>query len=175
MQALLYAVIRAYISGVPPSSTLPTKTPVSTVSLEENAATSTGLSRKEASSLIHKWQKAKAAALGARHSLTELPVVLDGDLLRQWSERANELSTNGWHYDHRLYSCQVIDVDAGSTADKAIITAAFKEGVTVHKGSITEPQTFTSEYEVMYTARKQSEGTWVLISAQVKSPQASKA
>lgn len=164
------------MSGVAPFSTLPrTDTAISAVSVGDGAISSTGLSYKEASSLIHRWQKVKSAALGAQHAMTELPLVLEGDLLAQWSDRANTLKANGWHYAHRLYNCKVLRVDPGSTANTATITAAFKEVVTVQKGLSSAPQTFTSEYEVTYTARQHSQGTWVLNSAQVKSPHASRA
>jgi hypothetical protein len=134
------------------------------------------LSRSEATSLISKWQKTKAAALGSSHSLSGLSSVLSGDLLKQWHERAATLQAKGWHYSHTLHSSKIEDVVPGPVPGTAIVTAAFKEGVTVHKGnsaseegadSSQNQQTFISEYQVVYQTIKQGD-SWMLVSAVVQ-------
>ena len=130
------------------------------------------ITRGEASSLVSRWQKIKAKALGPDHCLADLSSVLSGDLLRQWRERAEALQSNGWHYTHQLYTSKIESVVAvgGGAGPGAQVTAFFKEGVTVHKPGGVEPQTFVSEYRVVYETGLNSNGQWVLVSAAVVQP-----
>ncbi|KAL4527758.1 hypothetical protein Ndes2437A_g02897 [Nannochloris sp. 'desiccata'] len=141
-----------------------------------NPAGTKALSHSEATSLISKWHKTKAAALGSSHSLSGLSSVLSGDLLKQWQDRAAALQAKGWHYTHTLHSSKIEDVVPGPAPGTAIITAAFKEGVTVHKGcedggtpsnGDRQQQTFISEYKVVYQTIKQGDA-WMLVSAVVQ-------
>ncbi len=152
----------------------PTATPFS-ASFAATAAASNpvgtkALSRSEAGSLISKWQKTKAAALGSSHTLSGLSSVLSGDLLKQWHDRAAALQAKGWHYTHTLYTSKVEDVVPGPAPGTAIVTASFKEGVTVHKvdeNNEESEQTFISEYQVVYQTIKQGD-SWMLVSAVVQ-------
>jgi hypothetical protein len=160
------------------STATPTPThfspPIAAVAAASNPAGTKPLSRNEATSLVSKWQKTKAAALGSSHSLSGLSSVLFGDLLKQWHDRAAALQAKGWHYTHTLHSSKIEDVVEGPVPGTAIITSAFKEGVTVHKGSEdvdggsdNQQQTFISEYKVVYQTIKQGDN-WMLVSAVVQ-------
>lgn len=128
------------------------------------------LSRGEAASLVSKWQRVKAAALGPKHAVGGLSTVLRGDLLHQWQERSTQLETKGWHYTHTLHSCKIVEVAPGRAPGTAVVIVSMKEGVAVHKGSDVDPQTFTSEYQVVYQVEYENNGGWLLTGAVVQGP-----
>lgn len=126
-------------------------------------------SRREAAAVVSRWQHIKAAALGSGHHADGLQAVLQGEVLQQWQERSAQLTAKGWHYDHDLQSSKVTAIAAGTAPGTAVVTAAFREGVTVHKGAAVEPQTFVSEYEVTYEMAQQQGGAgWVITAAHVQ-------
>lgn len=161
-----YLAVRAALPALAPAAT-----PKAAIAPVPVAATTAGvakpLSRGEASSLVTKWQRIKAAALGPQHAMDGLDGVLAGELLTQWQDRAVQLTSKGWHYTHDLQSCKVVEVVPGPVAGTALITAAMREGVTVHKGPDVDPQSFASEYQVVYHAVRGESG-WVLTGAVIQ-------
>lgn len=174
----LFAARTHLVSFFSPAAPTQFSPSVAATAATSNPAGTKPLSRSEATSLISKWQKTKAAALGSSHSLPGLSSVLSGDLLKQWYDRAAALQAKGWHYTHTLHSSNIEDVVPGPAPGTAIVTASFKEGVTVHKGSEdggakssgggdNQQQTFISEYKVVYQTIKQGDN-WMLVSAVVQ-------
>lgn len=164
--AAVRAGVPSILAGSTTAPSMITSLPTSTVVQPSSSAVS--MSKGDAASLIQRWQRIKANALGPRHSSEALSSVLQGDVLQQWKERASLVASRGWYYSHDLQSCKILDVRPSSViANGVTVTANFREGVTVHKADGSEPQTFVSDYQVVYEVVKGVNG-WVISNARVQ-------
>lgn len=126
------------------------------------------LSKSQASSLVDKWQRIKAEALGPNHNLEKLEDILSGALLHQWKTRALDLQKKDWYYEHNLKSIAIDSVKQGNTPGIATVQATFKEGLAVHKPNKPDTDTFMSDYSVQYTAVHLGKDRWVFTEAKVQ-------
>lgn len=55
-----------------------------------------------AEQVVRHWQQIKALALGGTHEVHRLADVLDGRMLQQWKARAEDVRTQGWHWEYRV-------------------------------------------------------------------------
>lgn len=50
-----------------------------------------------AEELLSRWHNVKAEALGATHNTELLADVLEGNMLKQWKDRAHYVKKDGWY------------------------------------------------------------------------------
>jgi len=124
------------------------------------------LSKGQAYSLIQRWQKIKADALGQYHKTEGLNKVLGNQLSNEWRARAGELKSKGWHYVHDSHKCKVKSVKAGHQEKTFEVIADINEDVVIHKGGSVAPQRFSSSYTVTYLFDLSGDG-WKMTSASI--------
>eukprot|EP00890_Picochlorum_soloecismus_P004691 jgi/Picsp_1/5222/NSC_02585-R1_protein len=124
------------------------------------------LSKGQAYSLIQRWQKIKADALGRYHRTEGLNQVLGNQLSNEWTARAGELKSKGWHYVHDSHKCKVKSVKRGDQEKTFEVTADINEDVVIYKGGSVSPQRFSSSYTVTYIFDLSGDG-WKMTSASV--------
>ena len=124
------------------------------------------LSKGQAYSLIQRWQKIKADALGKYHKTEGLNKVLSNQLTSEWTARAGDLKSKGWHYVHDNHKCKVKSVKPGDQEKTFEVIADIKEDVVIYKGGSVAPQRFSSSYTVTYIFDKSGDG-WKMSSASI--------
>ncbi|KAF6169458.1 hypothetical protein GIB67_004739 [Kingdonia uniflora] len=106
-----------------------------------------------AESLVRKWQNIKSLALGPEHCLTKLPEVLEGQMLKIWTDRAVEIAQHGWYWEYTLISLTVDSVTVSMNGRRAMVEATLEEEA--HLIDLNEPEhndsrniTYTTRYEM---------------------------
>ncbi|CAM6090247.1 unnamed protein product [Calypogeia fissa] len=122
---------------------------------ERQAVEVTKMDARVAEHMVRKWQTAKARALGASHSVSHLPEVLEGKMLESWTDRVNEVARNGWYWEYRLVGLNIDSVTVSDDGRKAIVEATLQEAARLfdsknpeHKDSYRS--TYTTRYELQY-------------------------
>ncbi|KAH7692689.1 Protein ACCUMULATION AND REPLICATION OF CHLOROPLASTS 6-like IMS domain-containing protein [Dioscorea alata] len=109
-----------------------------------------------AENLVCKWQNVKSHALGPDHYLAELPEVLDGRMLKIWSDRAAEISQRGWFWEYKLLGVTIDSVTVSVDGNRAMVEATIEEAA--HLTDPVQPEhndsyntTYTSRYEMSFS------------------------
>ncbi|XP_062163902.1 protein ACCUMULATION AND REPLICATION OF CHLOROPLASTS 6, chloroplastic [Alnus glutinosa] len=80
-----------------------------------------------AEGLVRNWQNIKSQAFGPDHCLEILPEVLDGEMLKIWTDRAAEIAQLGWFYDYGLLNLTIDSVTVSLDGRRAVVEATLKE------------------------------------------------
>ncbi|KAI3432032.1 uncharacterized protein J3R85_007697 [Psidium guajava] len=105
---------------------------------------------KLAESLVRRWQFIKSQALGPDHCLEKLPEVLDGQMLKIWTNRADEIAHNGWFWDYSLISLTIDSVTLSMDGRRATVEATLEESACLT--DVNNPERNDS-YNKIYTTR----------------------
>ncbi|CAA7041702.1 unnamed protein product [Microthlaspi erraticum] len=111
---------------------------------------------RTAESLVYKWQKIKSQAFGRDHCIEMLPEVLDGRMLKIWTDRAAETAQLGLVYDYTLLKLSVDSVTVSADGTRALVEATLEESAClsdlVHpENNATDVRTYTTRYEVFWS------------------------
>ncbi|XP_010907356.1 protein ACCUMULATION AND REPLICATION OF CHLOROPLASTS 6, chloroplastic isoform X2 [Elaeis guineensis] len=109
-----------------------------------------------AETLVHKWQNVKSQALGPDHCLIKLPEVLDGRMLKLWTDRAAEIAQHGWFWQYTLLGVTVDSVIVSLDGYRATVEATIQEAAQLTDGAHPEHNdsystTYTTRYEMAYS------------------------
>ncbi|KAF7829605.1 protein ACCUMULATION AND REPLICATION OF CHLOROPLASTS 6, chloroplastic [Senna tora] len=106
-----------------------------------------------AEALVRTWQNIKSQALGPDHCLGRLQEVLDGEMLKIWTDRAAEIAQLGWFYDYTLVNLNIDSVTISQNGKRAVVEATLEEST--HLTAIGHPEhdasncrTYTTRYEL---------------------------
>lgn len=106
-----------------------------------------------AEGLVRKWQNIKSQAFGPDHSVAKLAEVLDGRMLKIWTDRASEIAQLGWFYDYSLLNLSIESVTVSLDGQRAVVEATIEESTQLtdllhpeHDDSNT--RTYTTRYEM---------------------------
>ncbi|XP_042485385.1 protein ACCUMULATION AND REPLICATION OF CHLOROPLASTS 6, chloroplastic [Macadamia integrifolia] len=109
-----------------------------------------------AESLVREWQNIKSYALGPDHCLSKLPEVLDGQMLKIWTDRAKDIVQHGWHWDYTLLGLTIDSVTVTLDGRRALVEATLEETARLtdaihpeHNDSYST--TYTTRYEMSYS------------------------
>ncbi|GAB4839450.1 Protein ACCUMULATION AND REPLICATION OF CHLOROPLASTS 6 [Ancistrocladus abbreviatus] len=103
-----------------------------------------------AEGLVRKWQDIKSQALGQDHYLEKLPEVLDGNMLKIWTERATHVAKRGWYWDYTLFGVAIDSVTVTQDGRSATVEATLEESACLT--DVAYPQ-HNDSYNRMYTMR----------------------
>ncbi|KAF3577185.1 hypothetical protein DY000_02030790 [Brassica cretica] len=111
---------------------------------------------RTAESLVSKWQKIKSQAFGRDHCIEMLPEVLDGRMLKIWTDRASETKQLGLVYDYTLLKLSVDSVTVSADGTRALVEATLEESAClsdlVHpENNATDVRTYTTRYEAFWS------------------------
>ncbi|CAL1355714.1 unnamed protein product [Linum trigynum] len=113
------------------------------------------LSRQHASlaeGVVRKWQNVQSQAFGPDHCLGKLTEVLDGRMLKLWTDRAAEIAKLGWVYDCMLLDLTVNSVTMSSDEQHTVLEATINESIAltdaVHPTSGPKTTTYSTRYEI---------------------------
>ncbi|KAL3640946.1 Protein ACCUMULATION AND REPLICATION OF CHLOROPLASTS 6, chloroplastic [Castilleja foliolosa] len=120
-----------------------------------------------AESLVRKWQSVKSLALGPDHCLEKLSEVLDGQMLKIWTERGAEIAQHGWFWDYRLLNLNIDSVTVSVDGRRSIVEATLEESAQLtdvahpeHNDSYST--TYTTRYEMSFV-----ESGWKIVEGAV--------
>ncbi|KAJ1398020.1 hypothetical protein SESBI_31358 [Sesbania bispinosa] len=109
-----------------------------------------------AEALVRKWQNIKSQAFGPDHCLGRLQEVLDGEMLKIWTDRAAEIAERGWSYDYTLEDLNIDSVTISQNGRRAVVETTLKEsahltavGHAQHDAS--NSRTYTTRYEMSFS------------------------
>ncbi|XP_010494186.1 PREDICTED: protein ACCUMULATION AND REPLICATION OF CHLOROPLASTS 6, chloroplastic [Camelina sativa] len=111
---------------------------------------------RTAESIVSKWQKIKSQAFGHDHRIEMLPEVLDGRMMKIWTDRAAETAQLGLVYDYTLLKLSVDSVTVSADGTRALVEATLEESAClsdlVHpENNATDVRTYTTRYEVFWS------------------------
>ncbi|XP_024530626.1 protein ACCUMULATION AND REPLICATION OF CHLOROPLASTS 6, chloroplastic isoform X1 [Selaginella moellendorffii] len=108
-----------------------------------------------AEQLIRKWQAAKAKALGVTRGITQLNEILDGQMLKSWTDRAVEVAKHGWYWEYKLLEINIDSVTISEDGRRAMVEATLEETARLYDSN--NPQrndsyksSYTTRYELHY-------------------------
>ncbi|KAJ7530553.1 hypothetical protein O6H91_14G008000 [Diphasiastrum complanatum] len=116
-----------------------------------------------AEDLVRTWQVAKSQALGFSHSIDLMHEILDGQMLKSWSERANNIAKHGWYWDYKLIGVNIDSVTISQDGKRALIEATLQEAACLFDNQESKQK---DSYESTYTTRYEAflkEGRWKII------------
>ncbi|KFK32921.1 hypothetical protein AALP_AA6G306600 [Arabis alpina] len=130
-------------------------TPIGSVKADDSVALPR-MDARTAESLVSKWQKIKSQAFGHDHCIEMLPEVLDGRMLKIWTDRAAETAKLGLVYDYTLLKLSVDSVTVSADGTRALVEATLEESAClsdlVHpENNATDVRTYTTRYEVFWS------------------------
>lgn len=105
---------------------------------------------KLAEDIVRKWQSIKSKALGSDHSVASLQEVLDGNMLKVWTDRAAEIERNGWFWDYKLSDVTIDSITVSMDGRRATVEATIEEAGQLT--DVTNPKNNDS-YDTKYTTR----------------------
>ena len=109
-----------------------------------------------AEELIRRWYVAKSEALGSSHDMDRLDEVLEGNMLRQWTQRAQSVQRDGVHWEYTLQELAVGSVSVGEDGRRATIDANIKEKAELidsGKKADAYAATYTVQYNLVMTKK----------------------
>ncbi|KAK6115258.1 hypothetical protein DH2020_007527 [Rehmannia glutinosa] len=123
--------------------------------LVENSEEIPRMDARFAENLVRKWQSVKSLALGPDHCLGKLSEVLDGQMLKIWTDRAMEIAQHGWFWDYQLVNLNIDSVTVSVDGRRAIIEATLEESAQLTDTSHPEHNdsystTYTTRYETCF-------------------------
>ncbi|ESQ44826.1 hypothetical protein EUTSA_v10003151mg [Eutrema salsugineum] len=143
-----------------------TASDIATVVKAEDSEALPRMDARTAESLVCKWQKIKSQAFGRDHCIEKLPEVLDGRMLKIWTDRATETAQLGLVYDYTLLKVSVDSVTVSADGTRALVEATLEESAClsdlVHpENNATDVRTYTTRYEAFWskTGWKITEGS----------------
>ncbi|XP_009335546.2 protein ACCUMULATION AND REPLICATION OF CHLOROPLASTS 6, chloroplastic [Pyrus x bretschneideri] len=106
-----------------------------------------------AEGLVRKWQNIKSQAFGPNHSLEKLSEVLDGEMLKIWTDRATEIAQLNWSYDYTLLNLSIDSVTVSLDGQRAVVEATLEEmaqltDVLHPEHNDSNRRTYTTRYEM---------------------------
>ncbi|KAE8659869.1 Protein ACCUMULATION AND REPLICATION OF CHLOROPLASTS 6 [Hibiscus syriacus] len=106
-----------------------------------------------AEGIVRKWQNIKSEAFGPDHRLDKLPEVLDGQMLKTWTDRAAEIAQLGWIYEYSLMNMTIDSVTLSLDGQRAVVEATLEESTfltDVHhpENNASNLQSYTTRYEM---------------------------
>ncbi|KAK6938912.1 ARC6, IMS domain [Dillenia turbinata] len=122
---------------------------------------------KFAEGLVRKWQTIKSQALGPDHSLGKLPEVLDGHMLKLWSDRAADIAQHGWFWDYTLLNLTIDSITVSVDGRRAVVEATLEESACLT--DLAHPENNDS-YSTTYTTRYEmawSKSSWKIMEGAV--------
>ncbi|PKI77402.1 hypothetical protein CRG98_002175 [Punica granatum] len=122
-------------------------------SLKEMSEELPRMDARLAESLVRKWQVIKSQALGPDHCLEKLPEVLDGQMLKIWTDRAAEIAQNGWFWDYTLLNLGIDSVTLSLDGRRATVEVTLEESARLTDVKNPErndsySRTYTTRYEM---------------------------
>nr|CAD1821415.1 unnamed protein product [Ananas comosus var. bracteatus] len=109
-----------------------------------------------AETLVRKWQNIKSLALGPDHSLAQLKEVLEGRMLKIWTDRVAEIAQHGWFWEYTLLGVTIDSVTVSLDGRRATVEATIEEAAKLtdvahseHNDSYTA--TYTTRYEMSHS------------------------
>ncbi|RVW64377.1 Protein accumulation and replication of chloroplast 6, chloroplastic [Vitis vinifera] len=103
-----------------------------------------------AEGLVRKWQSIKSQALGPDHCLGKLPEVLDGQMLKIWTDRAADIAQHGWFWEYTLLNLTIDSVTVSLDGRRAMVEATLEESARL---TDTLHQEHNDSYSTTYTTR----------------------
>lgn len=103
-----------------------------------------------AESLVRKWQSIKSIALGPDHNFGKLTEVLDGQMLKIWTDRATEIAQHGWFWNYRLLNLNIDSVTVSFDGKRATVEATLEESAQLTDTAHPE---HNDSYSTIYTTR----------------------
>lgn len=100
--------------------------------------------------IVRKWQDVKSQALGPDHFLGKLSEVLDGQMLKVWTDRAAEIAQHGWFWDYELLNLTIESVTVSADGRRAIVEATLEESARLT--DVAHPE-HDDSYSTTYTTR----------------------
>ncbi|KAK8551799.1 hypothetical protein V6N13_120233 [Hibiscus sabdariffa] len=106
-----------------------------------------------AEGIVRKWQHIKSEVFGPDHCLDKLPEVLDGQMLKTWTDRAAEIARLGWIYEYSLLNMAIDSVTLSLDGQRAVVEATLEESTRltdVHhqENNASNVQSYTTRYEM---------------------------
>lgn len=106
-----------------------------------------------AEGIVRKWQNIKSEAFGPDHRLDKLPEVLDGQMLKTWTDRAAEIAQLGWVYEYSLLNMAIDSVTLSLDGQRAVVEATLEESTCltdVHhpENNASNVNSYTTRYEM---------------------------
>ncbi|KAI5078394.1 hypothetical protein GOP47_0006065 [Adiantum capillus-veneris] len=120
-----------------------------------------------AEQLVQRWQAAKAHALGQDHAVEKLSEVLEGSMLKSWSERAWHISKNGWCWEYKFSNLNIESVTISTDERRATVEATLREAANLYDENKLE---VIDSYDSTYTTRYELSvinGVWKITSGAV--------
>ncbi|XP_075479783.1 protein ACCUMULATION AND REPLICATION OF CHLOROPLASTS 6, chloroplastic isoform X1 [Primulina tabacum] len=109
-----------------------------------------------AESLVRKWQSIKSIALGPDHNFGKLTEVLDGQMLKIWTDRATEIAQHGWFWNYRLLNLNIDSVTVSVDGKRATVEATLEESAQLTDNAHPE---HNDSYSTTYTTRYELSGS----------------
>ncbi|CAO2041267.1 unnamed protein product [Urochloa humidicola] len=111
---------------------------------------------KLAEDIVRKWQSIKSKALGPEHSAAALQEVLDGNMLKVWTDRATEIERHGWFWEYALSDVTIDSVTISVDGRRATVEATIEEAgkltdVADPKNNDSYDTKYTTRYEMAYS------------------------
>ncbi|XVE56123.1 hypothetical protein DITRI_Ditri03aG0212400 [Diplodiscus trichospermus] len=106
-----------------------------------------------AEDIVRKWQNIKSQAFGPDHCLDKLPEVLDGQMLKTWTDRAAEIAQLGWIYEYSLLNLAIDSVTLSLDGQRAVVEATLEESTRltdIHhpENNASNVKSYTTRYEM---------------------------
>jgi len=120
-----------------------------------------------AESVVMKWQKIKAKALGSSHDSRSLSTILDGPMLRQWTLRAEDVASHGWAWEYELLKLAIEKIEIYNE-DEAIVEVRLTElAVLKDRSKVDDDDVYESTYRARYEIKRNSEGQWKIFGGSI--------
>ncbi|XP_059633470.1 protein ACCUMULATION AND REPLICATION OF CHLOROPLASTS 6, chloroplastic [Cornus florida] len=116
----------------------------------ENTEKMPRMDARFAEALVRRWQNIKSQALGPDHCLENLSEVLDGHMLKIWTDRASEIAQHGWFWDYTLLNLTIDSVTISLDGQRAIVEATLEESASLT--DVAHPE-HNDSYSTTYTTR----------------------
>lgn len=107
----------------------------------------------------------KSDALGSEHEIDKLADVLEGNMLRQWKQRAHTVQTDGWHWEYTLQELSVDKVSVERDGRQATVEANIKEKAELIDSG-KRADWYSTSYKVQYDLVMKRQG-WRISAARV--------
>jgi hypothetical protein len=109
--------------------------------------------------MVRKWQAAKARALGSSHDMAALPEVLEGEMLKSWTERVSDVKRNGWYWEYTLLGLNIDSVTVSDDGRRATAEATLQEAARlVDRNNPEHNDSYRSTYTTRYDLRHGLDG-----------------
>eukprot|EP00898_Chlorokybus_atmophyticus_P001228 jgi/Chlat1/2105/Chrsp17S02703 len=161
------SILKSGRGSLPTAATAATTSSIQMESIENVLSPSLNMDKHLAEKIVHRWQTVKAQALGGAHDVAALKNILAGQMLDQWTLRANDVARNGWFWQYKLVGLEVDKFVLNDTGKEAIVESTLQEAAQLYDKSKPEAN---DSYRSTYTARyvlQWSPIGWRIVSGQV--------